>query len=139
MSSESIRTRVRNLAKRALPLAAALPLLAVVTAVPAAAAQSAVLRQGSCSLHSTWKITMAHSDGRIEAAFEVDQGKVGDAWHVTLKHNGVVYYSGTRTTLAPDGSFEVNRLVPNLPGVDTIRGVATNPATGETCVGSASL
>jgi hypothetical protein len=145
MSSVSVRARVRNLARRGLPLAAAFPLLAALTAAPAAAAPAAaaptsVLTQGSCSIHSAWKITMAYTDNnQIEAAFEVDQNKIGVAWKVTLKHNGVQYFSGTRKTLAPDGSFEVNRLVPNLAGVDTIRGVAINPATGESCAGSASL
>ncbi len=136
------------MARRALPLAAALPLLAAVAAVPVTAAPSGavratapseVLKQGTCSRHSVWKITMNNSDGRIEVAFEVDQGKVGAAWHVTLKHNGHLYYSGMQKTLAPDGSFEVNRLVKNLRGVDTIKAVATNRATGETCVAKASF
>ena len=140
--SDSIRTRMLSIGRRALPLAVALPLLVAATPAPAAAAAAApttVLTQGSCSLHSTWKITMAYADGRIEAAFEVDQGKIGASWRVRLVHNGVAYYKATVKTLAPDGSFEVNKFVPNLPGIDTIRGSAVNLATGETCLGSASL
>jgi hypothetical protein len=140
--SDGIRTRMLSIGKRALPLAAALPLLLAATPAPAAAAAtapSAVLTHGSCSIHSTWKITMAYADGRIEAAFEVDQGKIGASWRVRLVHNGVAYYKATVKTLPPDGSFEVNKFVPNLQGVDTIRGSAINLATGETCKGSASL
>ncbi len=140
MIAHGLRIRMFHLARRALPLAAGLSLLGLLAAVPASAATSSVLKTGPCSIHSTWKITMAHSDGRIEAAFEVDQNRnvAGVPWTVTLKHNGVTYFSGTKTTLA-DGSFEVSRLVPNLSGVDTISGVATRTATGEVCKGSASL
>ena len=138
--SNGIRTRLLSIGKRAMPLAVALPLLVAATPAPAAAAApTTVLTQGSCSLHSTWKITMAYADGRIEAAFEVDQGKIGASWRVRLVHNGVAYFKATVKTLAPDGSFEVNKFVPNLSGVDTIRGSAINLSTGETCLGSASL
>jgi len=64
---------------------------------------------------------------------------VGQTWNVTLKDNGVKFFSGTATTKAPSGSFEVKKFTANNPGTDTIKGSATNPSTGETCDGSLSI
>ncbi len=49
--------------------------------------------------------------------------------------NGVRLFQGTRTTVAPSGSFEVNIKAPNRSGPDKIVGRATNSLTGETCIG----
>jgi len=49
--------------------------------------------------------------------------------------NGVRLFQGTRTTVAPSGSFEVNIKAANRSGPDKIVGRATNSLTGETCIG----
>ncbi len=52
-----------------------------------------------------------------------------------LSDNGTRIFQGTRTTVAPSGSFEVRVVTPNQAGPDKILGQARNNATGETCVG----
>lgn len=107
---------------------------------PAVAAKgSAVIRTGSCSGSSVWKLKLSPDNGRIEVEFEVDQNVIGQTWKVKLKHNGVVFWRGHRTTQAPSGSFTVRKFVRNRAGTDKIVGRAANPQTGEVCRGVASL
>ncbi len=95
---------------------------------------------GSCSMRSDWKLKAKTEDGgRLKVEFEVDSNRVGQAWNVTITDNGVRVFAGTRKTLAPSGSFTVERLVPNRTGTDRFRAVATQAATGERCVGTLSF
>jgi hypothetical protein len=94
---------------------------------------------GTCSKASSSKIKLRPDNGRIETEFEVDQNRVGQRWNVAITDNGVVVARGTATTVAPSGSFEFRRLLPNRAGTDTIVARAANPVTGESCVARASL
>ena len=98
-----------------------------------------VERRGDCSAGSDWKLSAKPDDGRIEVEFEVDSNQVGQTWSVRITDNGINVFRGTRTTLAPSGSFSVERHVPDQAGVDAFRAVATNAATGERCVGTVRL
>jgi hypothetical protein len=91
-----------------------------------------VVRSGSCSAASDWKLKVKSDDGRLETEFEVDQNRVGKRWRVTLIRNGGTVFTGIRTTVAPSGSFTVRRL---LAGPASGRIVATAKAlqSGETC------
>lgn len=52
--------------------------LATLAAAPAAQAKEGdVIRRGSCSAASDWKLKLSEEDGRIEVEFEVDQNVVG--------------------------------------------------------------
>jgi hypothetical protein len=75
---------------------------------------------GACTAASTWKLKASPDNGRIEVEFEVDSNIVGQKWSVTLKDNGSKVWSGTATTKAPSGSFEVNKLISNKAGADKI-------------------
>src|SRR6266550_2566262 len=70
-----------------------------------------IVKRGKCSASSTWKLKAKSDDGMIETEFEVDQNRVGKRWRVTLVRNGSTVFRGIRTTLAPSGSFSVNRLL----------------------------
>ncbi|HSK17134.1 MAG TPA: hypothetical protein VK915_13335, partial [Gaiellaceae bacterium] len=110
-------TRMRKIA--AAGLAGVVATLALAAVAPAAAGGAGeVRRSGSCTGASTWKLKLKKDDGRIETEFEVDQNKVGKRWKVVLKHNGVRYFKGIRTTVAPSGSFEVERRVDDVAGTD---------------------
>jgi hypothetical protein len=112
------------------------------SAAPAAFASGGgggVIKEGSCSASSTWKLKAQPDNGRIEVDFEVDQNVIGDTWKVKLLDNGVRFFRGQRVTQAPSGSFEVRKFTANQPGTDKIKGSATNLSTGETCVGAVSL
>jgi hypothetical protein len=92
-----------------------------------------VVKTGSCSARSDWKLKLSKDDGRIETEFEVDQNRIGRKWRVTLKHNGNRFFRGVRTTHAPGGSFEVRRFANDAAGTDEIVAKARNLRSGELC------
>jgi hypothetical protein len=113
--------------------------LATLGAAPAHAKDGRVETRGSCSAGSAWKLKAGPDNGAIEMEFEVDSNRVGQKWNVVIADNGVRVFAGTRTTLAPSGSFTVARRIPNRAGVDHLVASAKNPATGENCVGRVAV
>lgn len=113
--------------------------LTVAGSVPAMAGDNDVIREGNCSGSSDWKLKLSPEDGRLEVEFEVDSNVVGQTWSVRILQNGSRIFSGNRVTRAPSGSFEVRRLANNTAGTDSFRARAVNAATGETCIGTASI
>jgi hypothetical protein len=107
------------------------------TALPAVAKAGDVIRTGSCSLRTDWKLKLSEENGRIEVEYEVDQNRAGDAWRVRIRHDGDLVFAGTRTTRAPSGSFEVRLLQRNRAGQDVFTARAVNARTGEICGGRA--
>ena len=118
-------------------LAAAFAVGALVVAPSAMAKDGDVIKEGNCTEGSDWKLKLSEENGKIEVEFEVDQNKVGDEWRVTLKHDGERFYRAVKETKGPSGSFEVERLEPNLAGDDRFVGKALNLSTGEECRGTA--
>jgi catechol 2,3-dioxygenase-like lactoylglutathione lyase family enzyme len=109
------------------------------SAMPAAHANDGdVIRRGSCSGASDWKLKLSPEDGGVEVEFEVDQNRSGDRWTVRVAEDGRRIFAGSRVTKPPSGSFEVRLGAVNAPGSDAFRATATNQRTGETCVGRAS-
>lgn len=104
-----------------------------------AAKGTEVIRTGSCTGTSDWKLKAKPDNGRLEIEFEVDQNVNNRTWNVKLKKNGNVFWRGQRTTQAPSGSFSVTKFTANPAGTDTIVGRAVNPATGEVCRGSLAI
>lgn len=120
-------------------LALSLPLVALAaaaataaTAAPASAADG-VVRTGSCSGATDWKLKAKHDNGRLEVEFQVDSNRVGQAWNWRLTDNGVLAARGTARTVAPSGSFTVERRINDRAGADVVRARAVNPASGEVC------
>lgn len=120
-----------------LALAALLGAALMASSAPAFAKDGDVIKRGTCSAGSTYKLKLSPENGRIETSFEVDQNVNGQSWHVVLRHNGTIFFNGTRVTQPPSGSFEVSRLTGNAPGTDNIGARATNAKTGEVCKVSA--
>jgi hypothetical protein len=113
---------------------------AAVTMPAAIAAKgTAVINTGSCSGASDWKLKVKPDNGALELEFEVDQNKIGKTWNVVLKHNGNQFWSGQKVTKAPSGSFTVHKFTNNAAGTDSFSARATNPATGEVCLGTVSI
>ena len=98
-----------------------------------------VIRSGSCSGHSDWKLKVKPDNGRLELEFEVDSNVNGQSWNFRIKQNASRIFIGTRITHGPSGSFHVNRRPNNAAGTDRFVARATNPATGETCVGRVAI
>ena len=114
--------------------------VALVAAVPAAAGgDDDVIRRGSCSGASDWKLKLGLDDGKIETQFEVDQNRNGQRWRVVLKRDGNRFFRGVRTTQAPSGSFEVKRKTKNPAGPNRIKARAVNLSSGEICKGAATI
>jgi hypothetical protein len=90
--------------------------------------------QGACTGGGVWKLKAKHDDGRVEYAFEVDTNHVGQTWNVKVTDNGASVWSGTRTTVAPSGSFSLERTTANRAGADKIVATATRGAAS--CHGS---
>jgi hypothetical protein len=132
---------INKLKRKALGLTALALIGTAMVAFPTtvAAKQGDVIRTGSCSNSSDWKLKFSPEDGKIEVEFEVDTPRVGQSWNVTLKKNGATFFQGMRTTQAPSGSFTVRRVVSNPAGTDNFVGRAVNQATGEVCRGTASF
>lgn len=107
----------------------------VATATPAAANGDDVIRRGSCSGSTNWKLKAGPDDGRIEVEGEIDSNRSGQRWHWRIVHNGSLSAHGVKTTQPPSGSFEVERTVVNLSGTDRIVFRAKNRASGEVCRG----
>ena len=114
-------------------------MLFLIPATTAFAGQSDVVRRGSCSGQSDWKLKLSPQDGRIEVEFEVDQNVSGDRWRVKIRHDGNIAFRDTRRTHGASGSFEVRTVEPNHTGSDAFRARARNVSTGEVCAGSASI
>jgi len=103
-----------------------------------AAGTAAVVRTGSCSGPSSWKLTLKRDNGRIEADLEVQTPRAGQTWHAVFRDNGSVFGRATKTT-QPDGSFSATRFAANQTGTDHIRVRSANATTGEVCISTAAL
>lgn len=91
---------------------------------------------GSCWAPADRKPKTKAADGRLEVEFQVDSNKVGQRWSVRMKDDGHSFFTGTRTTSAPSGSFRFTRRPANRAGSDPVKAVASNAKTGETCSGA---
>ena len=98
----------------ALAIAAALG----ATTVQAASAKSGdgVRVAGTCSDTSSSKLKVKRDDRRLAVEFEVDQNRNGVPWTVELRKDGRLVFQGTRTTLAPSGSFSLERRIVGTTG-----------------------
>ena len=112
------------------------------TAVPAIASTTGarlrpaveVSHSGRCSQHATWSSDMStEPHNKIDVSFSVENAKRGSKWNVVIKHDGKVLYSGRQTVGAGSNGWEIDRLVGNLPGTDTLSSIARNSVTGEVC------
>jgi len=109
--------------------------LSLAVAAPALANDDDVIRRGSCSGATDWKLKASPEDGRIEVEGEIDSNRDGQAWRWRVRHNGSLSARGAATTRPPSGSFEVRRVLVNAAGTDTIVFRARNPRTDEVCRG----
>ena len=111
--------------------------LVAVTAPAQAKGGDDVVRRGNCARTTDWKLKVRPENGRLEVEGEVDSNRNGQTWSWVIRHDGSMSARGTRTTRAPSGSFEVRRVLVNMPGTDTIVFRATNTRNGEVCRGVA--
>jgi hypothetical protein len=124
----------RTAALSALPLA--LVLAGASPALASGGGGGGVRASGPCAT-GNWNLKAKVDDGRLAVESEVDTNRVGQKWVWRLSDNGTQFASGTSTTAAPSGSFEIRRTTANRAGSDTVSLVATRGAT--TCRGAVTL
>lgn len=125
---------MRPQAKRAGALAL-VTAVALFPAAPAIAKDGDVIKRGSCSGRTDWKLKASEENDRIEVEGEVDSSRNGQKWRWKIRHNGSLSARGTKTTVAPSGSFEVRRVLVDIRGDDRIVFRARNLRTDEICIG----
>lgn len=107
--------------------------LSVGVAAPAQAKGSDAARaRGNCSRSGDWELRAKSSGGRLEIRFDVDAGRRGQKWTYTLRSDGSVLASGTRTARS-GGLFRVEVRVPATAGTSRITATARNSSTREYC------
>jgi hypothetical protein len=108
-------------------IAASTGLLVAIPMSPASASGGddvEVRSAGQCTGSARWELKVKEDDGGVEVEFEVDSNVVGQQWQYTLRGPGGVLSSGTRTTTAPSGSFDVEVWVAGTVS-DTFVGTAS--------------
>jgi hypothetical protein len=93
-----------------------------------------VIKTGSCSDSSDWKLKVKTDDGRLEVEGEVDSNQSGQSWKWKIKDNGAVAAQGSSTTGGRSGSFSVERKITDNAGADTV--VFRASYAGEVCTGT---
>jgi hypothetical protein len=108
----------------------------VVTSAPAHAGGGDFTEEtGTCASGSSWVMKAKNYLGRIEMEFSVETARAGQAWSVRVTDNGVLVFSGNRTTNRISRSFSVDRMLANRAGTDRLVARAKNARTGEVCRG----
>lgn len=128
-----MRTRIALAAVAALTVA-------VLAGIPAAQAKAGdVIKTGSCSAGSDWKLKLSLDDNKIEVEFQVDQNKAGEDWKVRILHDDTLVHREIATTGGASGSFTVRIVEPDNAGTDSFVAKARNLSSDETCRGRASI
>ena len=92
-----------------------------------------VRSNASCSSGVTAKLKAKHDDSRLEVEWEIDQNRNGVRWTWSIARDGVKVRSGVARTVAPSGSFSVERRIVDKAGTDKVVFKATY--AGQTCRG----
>ena len=112
--------------------------VAVLAGIPSVQAKEGdVVKTGSCSAGSDWKLKLSPDNSKIEVEFEVDQNKAGEDWRVRILHDDTLVHRETATTGGASGSFTVRIVEPDKAGTDSFVAKARNLSSDETCRGRA--
>lgn len=99
-------------------------------------------RHGQCDPRGRYELELDREDGRIEVDYEVTSRRAGQRWVITMKHDGVRFFHGSKVTRLDDDDrpdLEIDRKVANHSGRDRFRVRAVQPATGAVCRVSLSI
>jgi hypothetical protein len=117
-------------------------LLAVVSAAAGSARADRggrdVRAAGDCARGATAALRLRAQDGAIELRFRLQQRRGHGPWRITIVHERRVSGHATRRTARSDDSFELRRMLPDLPGSDAIVVSAWGPR-GLGCRAAATL
>ncbi len=91
---------------------------------------------GSCGRGPSSDLRLRSRDGGIRVRFQVEHARSGASWRVVLVQDRRVVWRGRARTRA--GTFELERVLRDLPGADRVTARAWGPA-GVTCTAAATL
>jgi hypothetical protein len=95
-----------------------------------ASAEPAVVVRGSCSDGARSRLELTDHGSRIRVRFRVHEGFSGDraGWRIRMRHNGDLFFRGTRRTRGDGGHLSVHDSVRDGNGADrfVVRGVDTS-------------
>jgi hypothetical protein len=120
--------------------AAVVALITLVLAAGPADARTAddVRVPGTCSKGVAAELRLKPEERRIELRFKLRQTQAGGAWRVALVQERRVVWKGTLRTRRQSRSFELRRVLQDLPGHDTVTASAWGPR-GLGCRATATL
>ena len=93
---------------------------------------------GVCGRGTTASLRLRADDGRIEVRFRLRQRRGRGVWRIAIVHEQRVSSRATGRTTRSDDSFELRRMLPDLPGSDTVVVHAWGPK-GRGCRATATL
>jgi hypothetical protein len=114
--------------------------LALLAAQPVGARPAAddeVRVVGVCGGTAAATLRAKPDDGRLEVRFKVERAPVG-RWTIVFVHERRVAWRGSWRATRGSRSYEVRRLLPDLPGADTVVAGAWGPR-GITCRATATV
>lgn len=94
--------------------------------------------EGVCGSGSVAELRLKTVGHGIEVKFEVRHRRADVAWRVALVHERRVVWKGAVRTTRANRSFELRRMLRDLPGDDTVTARAWGPR-GLTCRATATL
>ena len=93
---------------------------------------------GDCGRYAAASLRLRADDGRIETRFRLRQSRGRGVWRIAIVHEDRVASRASRRTTRSTDSFELRRMLPDLPGTDTVVVHAWGPR-GLGCRASATL
>ena len=93
---------------------------------------------GTCGRGATSSLRLRGRDGGIELRFRLRQTRGQGLWRLAVVHEQRVASRATKRTTRTDDSLELRRMLPNLPGTDTVVVHAWGPR-GLGCRATATL
>ena len=106
-----------------------------------ASAEPDVVAIGSCSDGARSRLELTDNGSRIRVRVRVHEGfsTDRDVWRIRMRHNGDLFFRGTRWTRGDGGNLSVHDSVRDGNGADrfVVRGVDTS--TGQVCRAGAEI
>jgi hypothetical protein len=75
---------------------------------------------GVCGRGAASSLRLRAHDGAIEVRFRLSQTRGRGVWRIAVVHEHRVSARATRSTTRSDASFELRRMLPDLPGSDAV-------------------
>jgi hypothetical protein len=75
---------------------------------------------GDCGRNATASLRLRADEGRIETRFRLRQARGRGVWRIAIVHEDRVTSRASRRTTRSTDSFELRRMLPDLPGTDTV-------------------